>query len=145
MNKLFSVVILSLIFTLSSCSKPASPRTFKLVLSSLTAAGVEGGALIKLINSSTKEELLFRLKAPPYEVDIPNGTWDIFAVGFSGPTLWQGTNYCGNVAAKVLDGNATDITINATEANCLISPYPALIALLSSWDSALWDQARWSP
>lgn len=142
-------MVLAILSTINSCSKSAKPRNFKLVLGNITATGVsiDGGGGVKLVNTITKEELILKFKTAPYVVTIPNGTWDIYVVGYLGPGLWQGANYCGGITGKVLDGNDTDITINATQTNCLNSPYPALILKLNSensWDFGLWDQAIWS-
>lgn len=146
---IFIFVVTSLLFVTNSCSKSAKPRNFKLVLGAVTASGIsiDGGGGVKLVNVTTKEELILKFKASPYVVTIPNGTWDIYAVGFQGPALWQGTTYCGGVVGKVLDGNDTDVTINATAANCLIDPYPILILKIkseNSWDTGMWDKAIWS-
>lgn len=137
-----------LILLTNSCSKSAAPRNFKLVLGAeVTGLTINGGAIAKLVNTVTGENFIVKMNAAPYETVIPNGTWDIYLVGFAGPGSWQGSTYCGGQMAQVLSGADADVTISANQQNCYNTPYPILISAVtapaSSWDSGLWEQATW--
>lgn len=143
------VLVTAVVLTFcSGCSKSAQPRQFKLALgATVTGVDIAGGAVLKLVNKSTGENLIMELNAPPYVAIIPNGVWDIFLVGFTGPELWKGNTYCGGQIGKSFEGADTEVTINANQANCSNEPYKNLILtknpVLRTWDSAVWDQATW--
>jgi len=142
-----TLIILILFAALSGCSKNAKPRTFTLFSGRSSLNGIEilGGAILKLVNSTSGEVVTMDLTTSPYTAIIPNGTWSMYLVGFVGPSLWQGATYCGETN-KTLDGNDLDITINALATNCANSPYKLLIATkISAWDSSLWDVSPWGP
>jgi hypothetical protein len=141
------LIILTLFFVLSGCSKTAKTRTFTFFSgrSSLTGVDILGGAILKLVNSTSGEVITMDLTTSPYTAIIPNGTWNMYIVGFVGPALWQGATYCGE-NSKTLNGNDVDITINATTQTCSNSPYTLLIATkISAWDASLWDVSQWRP
>jgi len=131
---------------ISGCGNSAKPRTLKLTLGSVVGGiDIAGGAILKLVNSSTGEVIVMDLAIAPYTAIIPNGTWSMYLVGFTGPALWQGTTYCGETS-KTLGGTDVDITINALSATCANLPYTHLIATkVIVWDSSLWDVSPWGP
>lgn len=147
MKNIYKIIImLTFLLILPSCSKNAKPRVLNLTLG-YTSNGIQvaGGAILKLVNITTGEEIVMDLNTPPYVAIIPNGDWTMYLVGFGGPAQWQGTTYCGSTT-KTLAGIDIDIIINALATTCSTQPYIQLISTkITKWDSSFWDAGQWGP
>ncbi|MCO4754737.1 MAG: hypothetical protein KC478_09645 [Bacteriovoracaceae bacterium] len=113
---------------------------------------MDGGIVMKGVRYDENGEVLETITVDLPEshlITIPSGDWDLFFVGYTGPSEWTGTNYCGVVEANLTTPDATlDITIDTT--TCATEPYLTIIsekaaASTSVWDTAVWDSATWGP
>jgi hypothetical protein len=141
------ILVCSLIMSFFGCSKNKSSTKAEVVISfgSLVGATFPGGAVVQLVNETTREVRIVELVAP-YNVTIPYGEWGIYFVGFEG-SKWQGPHACGGVSNYLFEQEDQTVEIKVTEAQCAVEPYLTLknytSANAAKWDFALWDMANW--
>lgn len=151
-------ILLLILFLISfACSKTNTTKSnFVISLANLSAGQTfNGGGLLQIKNVSTGEIKSFDMTTNNV-VTIPNGTWDMFFVGFQGASAWQGPHLCGFVNSIELSGPEKTVEITANPGNCSNSPYVAMItskggalAATVKWDDpdTKWDEAntKWGP
>ncbi len=133
-----------LAFFFACSGKKASPRTLEVFLGSLSSSSFAGGAIVRIENTSNGSYTDIELSSAPYTFSLQDGTWNIYFIGFDGPTQWQGTTNCGGAIGVNLTASTAEINITAKPALCAGAPYTELISgKTSTWDQALWGQAKW--
>ncbi len=84
-------------------------------------------------------------------LDLPQGSWEIYFVGFEGAADWSSPYKCGVATPVVLDESEETISLVVTTSNCtLLSTYMEMIveknpAAAGTWDVGNWDTAYWAP
>jgi hypothetical protein len=142
------LTLFSLIFILvSACSKQqGSPRNLAVSVLNLGSSQFAGGALVRIENLADGTITESELTEAPYTVSLKDGNWNIYFVGFAGPSQWQGASYCGGAEGINLTPATLEVNITANLTNCSSEPYSTMIAgKTSTWDQAIWDQSTWGP
>ena len=147
-----SVLIFTFIlFSLASCApkKSAVKSNFKIVLGkSALEVPMLGGAFIETFELTSLKKDIIQLDAEN-SATIPNGTYDIQIIAFSGPISKAGNMYCGSISKASLASETASLTITITQNNCSNSIYTEfknkLLGTNSLWDSAKFDQSMWGP
>ena len=147
MKKILHLILLVLIIV--SCSKKDQTKGhFKLVLGSAAlAVAMAGGSYVETQDLTSLLKTITKLDSENSAI-IPQATYNMLFVTFSGPTERSGDIYCGSVQnASLLSASAT-ITVTISQAECTQSKYSEMISKLannqiSNWDTAKFDQGKW--
>lgn len=135
------------ILILNACSSKSGPVTqanFVLNVSSLvTGTPLTGGVkvLAKSTETPPKEDYKTELDSSDVAI-IPQGDWNIYLVGYTGPNKWGGIRYCGMTTAKLAQDEETlTLTLNRNE--CSFEPYLGIIQEgQGKFDQGIFDVAN---
>lgn len=143
------------IILISSCGGRKSKASFNLKVASIsTGLPIPGGVTMRTVAlTDTGPSTTFAtidMVGADHVADIDFGKWNLYFVAFSGPSLWQGTTYCGSITNLTLSAPELVLNVNLNSANCSVEPYLSMIAAkqttnISTWDSAIWDTSVWEP
>lgn len=142
---LFTLLVLNFV----SCSqKEQTKGNFKLILGSAAlAVPMNGGAYVETEDLSTSLKTIIKLDSE-YSATIPTGSYNLLFVTFTGPSLHDGTMYCGKVSNASFASASSSIAVSISKDTCAQNIYTDLITkivgnLNSKWDSAQFDQGKW--
>lgn len=146
-----NVFLITFIFlSLVSCSqkKSGTKSSFKIVLgASALSVPMTGGAFVETENLTSNIKNIVKLDAEN-SAFIPNGSYNLQFIAFTGPSEKSGIMYCGIVNnASLLTASAT-IAVTLTQASCSDAIYTEFKNKLlgnSNWDSATFDNSKWGP
>lgn len=133
-NFKFQFVFPALLLLLVACGGKRSPETKADLRFSVGAVvnGVQmdGGIFMEGVrydNENVEVESLLIDLPPDHLVSLPSGSWDMHFVGYTGPSEWSGTTYCGVLLGVNLDQPDATLNIDINQANCANEPYATLI------------------
>lgn len=139
----------------SACGQRKAKTDFNLRVSSLTTGvPLPGGVTMRAVpltaTGPSATFLTIDMIGPDHIAEVDFGNWDFYFVGYSGPSLWQGTTYCGVVNNVILETPDLSMNVNLNSTNCSVEPYISMINAkivpnISTWDSAVWDTSVWEP
>jgi hypothetical protein len=112
------IFVLALIFTLSSCSKPAqSPVDFKVTIAGIT--GHNHPVMFFARNIATNESLSRKIPADAdsMNLDLPNGNWKFSLITWDGENPLEGHARCFT-QDYVLDGSPVFVAASLMRTNC---------------------------
>lgn len=115
--KLFTTLLF--IFILIGCAEKPVDKV-KVKVSAISAAGIDmpGGMLLYGHNNSTQEKYSTVFENGQDTVLLNNGEWDLFIVGWKGPSNMEGEVKCGAVKA-LLEGEDTEVAITVSNDKCI--------------------------
>ena len=139
-------------FSLISCSKKVGVKeNFKLIIGkSALSVPMLGGAYVETEDKATNIKTIIKLDAE-YSAMIPNGSYNLLFVTFTGPAVHGGLMYCGKVSNANFSASGESLDVTITKEACTELLYSELIAKIignigstgQNWDSAKFDQAVW--
>ena len=122
MTKFLTLFILSLIFV--SCSGKKREQT-KVVYTASLIGGVSFSGSLAIWGSNDHGDNLaipFGTTSTADTINIPNGNWTFFAIGWEGANNLEGSTKCGQSSATLNGGESTiNLTLNAV--NCSSSNF----------------------
>ncbi|MBY0516612.1 MAG: hypothetical protein K2P81_06885 [Bacteriovoracaceae bacterium] len=119
MKTSMTLISLLLLLTLVSCGQKGSNATLS-VTKGFTASnsGFDGGLVVFGNNPSTGQKFSYTIASgTSTNINLPNGTWNFYSVGWDGATPMKGNAYCASTS-KTLDGNAVSVALNSNQTNC---------------------------
>lgn len=148
MKQLIIFTFITLLFASCAPKKSGTKSSFNLKLGNIIGIQMNGGAYVQTEDLSTGAKNIIKMDADN-SATIPNGTYNLLFVTFTGPTLHLGTQYCGSVnnIALLLPSASMTVTINqslCTQAN-LIELIQKIVGSNNLWDSAVFGSSKWSP
>jgi hypothetical protein len=110
----------------------------------VTSGTMDGGLSIQTVGTGGTRN--YDVQAP-HSVSIPYGSYDMYFVGYVGPTAWAGTPKCAKVVGAVLSQPNQSLSITIDSSTCATDPiFTNMInAKLAKWGTAIWNQSQWAP
>ena len=143
------IILFITFFSLSSCSKKAGNKeNFKLIVGQAALnVPMLGGAYVETEEMSSSAKTLIKLDTE-YSAMIPNGSYNLLFVTFTGPSEHGGLMYCGKVSNTNFSTSGESLAVTITKESCVQTIYSKLIIKIIgnshlNWDSAKFDQGIW--
>jgi len=143
------ILLFITIFSLNSCSQKAGVQgNFKLIMGRASmSVPMLGGAYVETEDAASSVKTIIKLDSE-YSATIPTGNYNLLFVTFTGPSLHEGTMYCGKVSNASFASASSSIAVSISKDACTQNIYTDLITKIVGntnlkWDSAKFDQGKW--
>lgn len=102
------------------------PREIALFTAANLSASLPGGILLKITDTNTNASTSFNLTSP-FNVSIPDGSYTVDVVGYTGASPYSGTPLCGSVSGLSLLASTARINVTLNQ-SCSNAVYTTMIA-----------------
>lgn len=114
------VIFLVMTATLVACggksSKEETSASFQLFVGAVSDPNLAGGVMV-YGREAAGETFAINVTSDTLQFPIPNGNWNFYAFGWSGPNDLEGTLRCGEASAELNGGDAV-VSFTLNSANC---------------------------
>lgn len=141
MKALFLIIVLVLAV---GCSKggPKTKTNFEISIGAVTGTNFPGGVVLRVQEVGGSRIQEHQISTYPYAVDVPQGTWNFYVVGFEGNSAWDGNTKCGKALNVPIAGSEASVTITSSKTECTnIGTYSTLAATVGAAIGVKWDEA----
>lgn len=115
-----------------SCSQQkATKAEFSFTIGAISTSSFPGGLMIYGQNATKTAIFGQRHFSGPMALDLQNGDWQFFAVGWSGTSPMTGATRCALASAK-LAGEPVSVNLNLTASNCALPAFVPSSAFLAN-------------